>query len=314
MQAQRERDFSIWREIEATWRRNSVLRPFRKAFRATKRFLPNQWRLATQQYRQLPGAVIVGAQKAGTTQLHLCLTRHPRCFSGATKELHYFSKRSDRPLSWYRSQFPFARTVERVGGLCLESTPSYLPMPQALRMMSKVLPDAKVIVLLRDPVSRAFSHYQHYKSRHLESREFREIVDEAIARPTITPTRGAALWADAKPMLDFVARGYYALQLDLLLAIYPAEQVLIVDSADLFDDTNAVCQRVFEFLGLDSRPVPPKKIHNRGYYREVIDPATAQLLRDHYRAHDQLLVELLGRRFGWMDVADETARSQPAAA
>lgn len=314
MRSQQEHDFSIWREIEASWRRNSALRPLRKGFRATKRFLPNQWRLATHRYRQLPGAVIVGAQKAGTTQLHLSLTRHPRCFSGATKELQYFSKRRDRPLSWYRAQFPLTRTVTRVGGLCLESTPSYLPTPQALRMMRDVLPDAKVIVLLRDPVSRAFSHYQHYKTRHLESREFREVVNESVSKPKYTPTRGAALPVDAEPMLGYVARGYYALQIELLLKTYPREQVLIIDSDNLFDDTNAVCQRVFDFFGLESHSMPTKKIHNRGYYREVIDPATVQLLRDHYRAHDQLLVELLGRRFRWMNAADQPARPQTAAA
>jgi Sulfotransferase domain len=314
MRLQQENDFSIWRQVEASWRRNSALRPIRKAFRATKRFLPNQWRLATHRYRQLPAAVIVGAQKAGTTQLHLCLTRHPRCFSGATKELHYFTKRSDYPLSWYRSQFPFARTVARVGGVCLESTPSYLPSPTALRMMSQVLPDARIIALLRDPVSRAFSHYQHYKTRHLETRKFRDIVDEAINRPASAPTRGAALRDDAKPMLDYVSRGYYAQQLELLLAIYPRQQVLIIDSADLFDDTNGVCQKVFEFLGVGPHPVPPRKIHNRGYYREKIDPTVADLLRDHYRPHDQLLVELLDRRFCWMGEEDESAHLQPAAA
>jgi hypothetical protein len=308
------RDFSDWHALAARLRRHPNYRALRRSIRAAKRVVPNLFRRATHQYRQLPGAVIIGAQKAGTTQLFSCLIRHPRCFGSAAKELQYFSKRRDRPLSWYRSRFPLARTVARVGGLCFEATPSYLPSPPALRMMSEVLPDAKLIVLLRDPVSRAFSHYQHYKTRQLETREFREIVEEAIARPMVAPTRGAALRADAEPMLDYVARGYYALQIELLLTLYPREQVLVIDSADLFDDTNAVCQRVFAFFGMESHPVPPKKIHNRGYYREKIDPATAQLLREHYRPHDQLLVELLGRRFGWTNASDESARPQPAAA
>jgi hypothetical protein len=309
-----DHDVSSWHALVARLRRRPDYLALRRTIRATKRILPNLIRRATHQYRQLPAAVIVGAQKAGTTQLFTCLIRHPRCFGSVAKELQYFSKRRDRPLNWYRSKFPLTRTVARVGGLCFEATPSYLPTPQALRMMSVVLPDAKVIVLLRDPVSRAFSHYQHNKTRQLETREFREIVEDAIARPPFAPTRGAALQADAEPMLDYVARGYYALQIELLLKLYPRERVLVVDSADLFDDTNAVCQRVFEFFGLEPHPVPPKKIHNRGYYRETIDPTTAQLLRDHYRAHDQLLVELLGRRFRWMDASDESAGSQPAAA
>jgi hypothetical protein len=174
--------------------------------------------------------------------------------------------------------------------------------------MREVLPAAKVIVLLRDPVARAFSHYQHNWSRRLESRSFAQVVRDAIAQHAATPDRGWATRADAQPLLDYVARGYYALQIEALWQLYPREQVLILDSADLFDDTNAVCQQVFAFLGLEPYDVRPKKIYNRGYYREVIDPATAQLLREHYRPHDQLLIELMGRRFRWMESAGAAAR------
>ncbi len=296
-----QNEISLWRELEAKWRRNRALRPLRRAFRKSKRLLPSYWRLATQRYRQLPTVIIVGAQKAGTTQLHSCLIRHPRCFSGASKEIHYFTKHRDRPLSWYRSQFPLAWSVSRAEGLCLEATPSYLPTPDALQMMGETLPDAKVIVLLRDPVARAFSHYQHYKSRKLETRSFKRVVREAIERKEYRPVRGEALAPDAAPLLDYVYRGYYALQLEVLFDQFSPEQVLVVDSAELFADSNAICQDVFEFIGVEGRDVSPKKIHNRGLYRAVIDPEIADQLRKHYRPHDQLLVELTGRRFGWMD-------------
>ena len=241
------------------------------------------------------------AQKAGTTQLYAGLTRHPRCFSGATKELHYFTKHGDRPLGWYRSQFPLASTVARAGGLCLEATPSYLPTPDALRKMSDALPDVKVIVLLRDPVARAFSHYQHYKSRRLESRTFARVVRDALKRREYLPERGAALRPGAVPLLDYVYRGYYALQLEVVFAQFPRERVLVVDSTDLFDDTNRVCQQAFDFLGLERHDVSTKKIHNRGYYRDMVDPALVMQLREHYLPHDELLVEITGRRFRWMD-------------
>jgi hypothetical protein len=112
---------------------------------------------------------------------------------------------------------------------------------------------------------------------------------------------GAALRPEAEPLLDYVYRGYYALQLEVLFDQFSQEQVLVVDSAELFADSNAICQDVFEFIGVEGRDVSPKKIHNRGLYREVIDPQIADELREHYRPHDQLLVELTGRRFGWMD-------------
>jgi hypothetical protein len=101
-------------------------------------------------------------------------------------------------------------------------------------------------------------------------------------------------------MLGYVARGYYALQLELVFALYPRTRVLVIDSADLFSDTAAVCQRVFRFLGVEAIDVPPGKVYNRGFYREKIDPSVAERLREHYRPYDELLKKLLGARFHWM--------------
>ena len=95
--------------------RHPAYRAVQVALRSARQFVPQAFRLATSRYRKLPSAVIVGSQKAGTTQLYSYLLEHPRCFGGVAKELHYFSRYADRPLRWYQSQFPLARTVERVG-------------------------------------------------------------------------------------------------------------------------------------------------------------------------------------------------------
>jgi hypothetical protein len=295
------KDQSHWRIAARQIQRHPRYQAAQSAVRATTQLVPNTWRMATHSWRELPSAVIVGAQKAGTTQLYSCLVRHPRCFGGVKKELQYFSKLANRPLGWYQAQFPLSRTVARVGGLCIEASPSYLPSPAALRLMHDVLPSARIIVLLRDPVERAFSHYQHYKTRHRESREFGRAVRDAIHENTERFGRDPWLHGASAPLLDYVARGYYALQLGLLWNLYPRNQVLVIDSADLFEDTNGVCQRVFDFIGLDRRDVSPSKIYNRGYYREKIDPATAELLREHYRAHDRRLADVTGQTFRWME-------------
>ena len=71
------------------------------------------------------------------------------------------------------------------------------------------------------------------------------------------------------------------------------------DRSSLFDDTSAVCDRVFSFLGLESFDVEPSKVYNRGFYQEKIDPRVAERLRDHYAPYDELLTEIVGRPFGW---------------
>ncbi|HEY3391543.1 MAG TPA: sulfotransferase, partial [Lacipirellulaceae bacterium] len=240
--------------------RHPVLRIGRTPVRTVKTLLPTVWRRATQEFRQLPGVVIVGAQKAGTTQLHAYLVKHPRLFGAWKKEVDYFSKHPDRSIKWYRSQFPLRRRIESVGGLAVDASPSYLPTPAALATMRNVLPEAQIIAVLRDPVARAFSHYQHYKTRGLESRSFEQAVDDELRQFTVQPESGVSLRADSPPMLGYVGRGYYALQLELLFTLYSRKRVLILDSADLFRDTSTACQRVFKFLGIEQFEIVPTKI------------------------------------------------------
>jgi hypothetical protein len=280
--------------------RHPALRVGRTPVRVVKTSLPTIWRRATQEFRQLPGAVIVGAQKAGTTQLHAHLVKHPRLFGAWKKEVDYFSKHASRSIKWYRSHFPLRRRVAAVEGLAVDASPSYLPTPAALCKMQDLLPEARIIAVLRDPVSRAFSHYQHYKTRGLESRSFEHAVNEEIRQNSLCLHPRAALRADSPPMLGYVGRGYYALQLELLLRLSARDHVLILDSTDLFGDTNAACQQVFEFLGIEPFEILPTKIYNRGYYKEQIDPAVAERLREHFMPHDERLRELVGRPFRWM--------------
>lgn len=275
------------------------------SLRFARQLVPNIWRLATYRRRALPSIVIVGAQKAGTTQLYANLVRHPQLFGGTRKELHYFSKHSRWPRAWYQSRFPLQSHLDSVSGICLEASPSYMPSAKAIRRMHVLLPNSLVIAVLRDPVARAFSHYQHEKTRRRETRSFPIAVDESLQQNSrFTPEFGGATSAGDQPLTNYVARGYYALQLESIFEFYPRERVVIIDSADLFADTNAVCQAIFKRIGLDPIEIRSEKIYNRGYYRETIDPVAAQRLREHYLPYDELLCELLGRRFGWMNTIE----------
>lgn len=279
----------------------------RKAVRTVRSAAPAAWRYATRHLRQLPAVVIVGAQKAGTTQLYAYLTRHPRLFTASEKEVNYFSLHADRPVEWYQSRFPLRRQVGAVNGLTIDASPSYLPNPSALRLMRSVLREARIIAVLRDPVSRAFSHFQHAKSRGREQRSFEQAVEEEISLGLFPPERGVALLPGAAAQLGYVARGYYALQLELLLSLYPPEHVLVIDSAELFDDINATSQRIFDFLQLEPFEVHLDKIYNRGYYKEKSDPRVAERMRQHYVPYDTLLAQLLGRPFRWMGNGQQVA-------
>jgi Sulfotransferase domain len=289
-----------WRYYTRRLRRHPVLRALRRSSKGVKKSIPWMWRRATQQHRQLPSVVIAGVQKGGTTQLFAYLIKHPQLLPGSYKEINYFSTYPDRSVSWYRSQFPLRSHVTKVNGHVLEASPSYMCTTAAIPRMHAALPDARIIVVLRNPVARAFSGYQHAKTRRRDSRSFVRAVEAELRKPAWRPELGQLLRPDVANMRRYIERGYYALQIDRILNCYPRDQVLILDSADLFANTSATCRRVFEFIGVEPFEVQPDKVYNRGYYSEKIDPRTAEQLREHYRPYDELLAELVGRRFSWM--------------
>jgi len=269
--------------------------------------------MATQRLRHFPTLVIVGADNAGAAHLHAHLVSHPQCFEPSRQFDEPFSKSPHRTTRQYRSQSPIAWRVRRKLGHVLEAAPSYLATPAALSRLKHVLPKTRLIVLLRDPVVRAFSHYQRAKSHGQEARSFANCVAGELSRDQLPAKAGG--WSDpnGKPMLGYVGGGYYGLQLGLLLKLFPRNKVLLMDSATMFQDTSAACQRVFNFLGLDNFDVPPSNLDLRDWYQGAIDPWVAAELREHYRPHDALLTDLVGQQFSWMNVRQQVAATAAAA-
>jgi sulfotransferase family protein len=289
-----------WRYYARRLRRHPIVRALRWTSRGVRKLPSTLWCRTTQAHRELPSVVIAGVQKGGTTQLFSHLIKHPRLLPGSYKELDYFSQHAGRSVAWYRSQFPLQSRVAKVNGYVVEASPSYMCTTAAIPRMHAVLPDARIIAVLRDPVSRAFSGYQHSKTRRRDLRSFAQAVEEELRHPAWRPELGQMVRPDVANMRRYVERSYYALQIEFLLNCYPRDQVLILDSADLFANTSKTCQRVFEFVGVEPFEVQLEKVYNRGYYSEKIDPRVEARLRGHFRSYDELLVEIVGRRFSWM--------------
>jgi hypothetical protein len=215
-------------------------------------------RRTTADLRALPDFVIIGAQKAGTTSLFRYLLEHPDVIGPAEKEVHFFDGRYDRGMRWYRSRFPLRATLDRGAGngrrrMTFEASPYYLAHPFVAARMHEHLPDVKLIVLLRDPVERAWSHYRDNVSRGTESEPFHDALRaeaERLEPGLANIARGIDPGSDYRNY-GYVERGKYAEQLAGWFAVYPREQFLIVESRDLFEDSEATYDRVLDFVGLD---------------------------------------------------------------
>jgi hypothetical protein len=254
-------------------------------------------RLRMGQPRALPDAVILGAQKCGTTSLHGYLVQHPGVIPPLRKEVHYFDLNYPRGEAWYRAHFG------RIGeaGLNLDASPYYLFHPAVPARLHALLPDARLVVLLRDPVRRAYSHYWHERAKGREKLEF----EEAIAAEPARIAAAEAGLADGSlgrsadhQHFSYLARGRYAEQLERWFALYPRERFHVVRFEDLVKEPLARLNDVLAFLGLPGASRVDLEARNTRRYPPM-SAETEQRLREQFAPHNRRLEALLGRSLGW---------------
>jgi hypothetical protein len=187
----------------------------------------------------LPNFVVIGAMRSGSTSLYKYLQDHPQIFM-PRKEIHFFDRKWDRGLEWYLTRFEGYAGQPAVG----EATPTYLAEPVALDRMAAVIPQARLIVILRNPADRAYSHYWMERIRERESRSFEEVVAAEIAG-----LPGAS---------DYLARGRYLPQLEQVCTRFPRSRLHVALLDDLRDQPRTTYARVCRFLGVDDGYVSPR--------------------------------------------------------
>jgi Sulfotransferase domain len=262
------------------------------------------WRLATAPVRTLPDFVIIGAQKCGTTFLYQLLVQHPHVKPAFAKEVHYFDLNFRQGDKWYRSHFPLRMSNSRryITG---ESSPYYLFHPHAPRRASAVVPDAKLIVLLRNPVDRAYSHYQHQVKRVKGERRETLTFEEAIeAEERILPGEVSKMLQDeyyessSHRTRSYLRRGIYIDQLLAWSSFFERKRMLILKSETFFDDTTNALERMLDFLEIPHWEPEIYSIPNKREYTDM-SPLTRQRLDEHYKPYNQRLYEYLGVDLGW---------------
>ncbi len=203
---------------------------------------------------RLPDFLGLGVQKGGTTSLHRMLEKHPGVYLPPAKEVHYFSLNYAEGETWYRAQFSPASPAQSCG----EITPYYLFHPEVPKRMHASLPQARLIVLLRDPVERALSQYFHSCRLGLESLPIEEALAAEAGR---LQTAAAILQAvDGRHRShqehSYLSRSRYELQLPAWEVFYPGEQLLVLRSEDLFHKPAEIWAQVLEFLELPVCALP----------------------------------------------------------
>jgi len=265
----------------------------------------------TSGQRPLPDFLVIGTKRGGTTSLWRYLIQHPlvpRLFPAwNTKTSHYFEDNWTRGEAWYRSHFPTARQraalERRHGGPSRvgEAAPLYMFHPLTAGRVGDLMPRARMIVLLRDPVQRAYSHW---KERRTEGKEPLDFAAALAAEESRTAGERGKLIADpgyvseAFDWYSYRARGRYLEHLEPWLERFDRSQLLFVPSETLYREPAATYGRVLEFIGLPPHELPAYDVFNDRPSKGM-DEAVRAELAEYFKPYNAALEERLGMTFNW---------------
>jgi Sulfotransferase domain len=279
--------------------------PMKRALQAS--FVPLIGR-PTSRWRTLPNVLIAGGQRCGTTSMYRALIQHPAVLRAVgRKGVHYFDTDYDRGPNWYRGHFPLTRSVERVRRatestpVVLESSPYYGFHPLAATRIDADLPGVKLIVLIRDPVERAYSAHAHEFARGFESETFERAL--ALEPERLKGQDERLVDQPFSVSLDhqhhaYVARGQYVELLRRLAGVVGRDRLHVVDSHRFFAEPEDVWADTLAFLDLPAGGDPVFERHN-ARPRSPMSAEVRHQLEEHFRPWDDELIEWLGWVPSW---------------
>ncbi len=270
------------------------------------------YRGITSPMRLLPDFLIIGTQRGGTTSLFHYLQAHPFIRPAVNKDLHFFDRRYNKGLAWYRGHFPtwiersYAQRIHGQAFLTGEASPSYIFHPHAPRRVAQAIPRVKLIVLLRNPVSRAYSQYLHAVELGHETLSFEEAIEgeeERTAREWEKMLQDEHYYSEEFKHRSYLSKGIYVDQLQAWMSLFPREQFLILKSEDFYADPATIFKQVLAFLNLPDMGIKLEKqtfkLYNNNIYSSRMDVAMRKRLIAYFEPHNARLYDFLGVDFGW---------------
>ncbi len=250
----------------------------------------------------LPDFAIIGAQKGGTTSLYGLLVQHPYVRGAVLKELHFFDDHFEERAEFYKRCFPQAEHRNGRRTITGEATPYYLFHPHAPRRFAQTAPQARLIALLRNPVDRAYSHYQMIVSRRQETLTFEDAIE----------AEGSRLWGEEDKMLgdanyasdahqkfSYLTRGVYVDQLVRWSRFFERDQILVLKSEDFYEKPVESFGRVLAFLDLPRWEPESWEVKRKGKYERPMDSDTRRRLEAYFEPHNKRLYGYLGQNLRW---------------
>ena len=257
----------------------------------------------TSPLRVLPDFFVIGPGRTGTTSLFHYLDQHPSLSKSAYDELGFFDVNFHLGFHWYRSLFPSILTKFRIKlktnfFMTYDVTPSYVRRPWIARRIKKLFPNSKLIIILRNPIDKTYSHY-YLSTTSGETRNFEEVIKkdmDDISKWNVN-SKDDNYFA-TKVEKSILARGFYVEQLLSWFELFPKNQILIISSDELALNTKNTMNEIFKFLNLPEYEIPNTDKVNVSKYSKM-NPDTRKLLMNFFKPYNEQLFKFLDRKFDW---------------
>jgi len=257
----------------------------------------------TGSIRPLPDFLIIGVPRAGTTSLYNYLIKHPMIMPSLWKEVAFFSKHYDKGSTWYKSHFPL-KLVKKSNNsnekkiLTGEASPNYLYHPSAPKRIHELIPKVRIILLLRNPVDRANSHYWQSVRKRREASSFESIIEKQMTEEPLDDEK-VFLPGGGDFSNRYISGGIYSARIERFFEFFPKDQILILRSEDLYENPELIYKQTLEFLNLPEFEIKGFTKYNYHTDQKKMDNTIRQKLIDYYKPHNQRLYKLLNRDFNW---------------
>ena len=263
-------------------------------------------KVQTSFLRKKPDFLIVGAQKCGTTSLFGEIKLHPNFLSNANtkKEIHYFDNYYHYGKKWYLSNFPLKeifykdKNDKKITG---EASPYYMFHPHSIRRIHNLFPSMKLIVMLRNPIDRAFSHYNHMVRYGLENLTFEDALkaeEGRIKKDKHLFRINDYHYGHSHRTYSYKNRGFYINQILNIRKYFPAEQLLIIKSEDYYKNPKKIHDSISLFLNISKFPTLEKITKNKGNYKSLSEKIRNKISL-YFEPYNEKLYRYLDQDFDW---------------
>ncbi len=258
----------------------------------------------TGSIRVLPDFLVIGAKRCGTTSLFYHLPEHPCISKSPHDNMGFFNDNFHLGVNWYKSFFPTIFTRNKIKSefgnfLAFDVTTTYMEEESTANNVYQIKPNMKIIVILRNPVDRAYSQYHLSLREKEEKRSFEDVIEENMNRLY----KESHKRHEIKPKFsaegnNYLKKGLYAQQLRRWLKIFPRENILIISTEEFESNQQVIYNKIFGFLDISQFEIKNTEKMEKGNYTPM-KSETRSLLLDYFRSHNDELFKLIDKKFDW---------------